>query len=91
MSHETEEFEAEIVSYIVCKRCNVYTPSEKYLASYFAENERIPKDIDVDLVFQVADLILSFTEGQQYEKGLIFKYDTAFRKMVDAEIIKYKP
>ena len=91
LSHETEEFEAEIVSYIVCKRCDVYTPSEKYLASYFAENKRIPKDIDVDLVFQVADLILSFTEGQQYEKGLIFKYDTAFRKMVDAEIIKYKP
>ncbi len=90
LSHETEEFEAEIVSYIVCKRCNIATPSEKYLASYFATNERIPKDIDVDLVFQVADLILSFTEGQQYEKGLIFRNDAVFKKQVENEIQKFK-
>ena len=36
LAHDTREFEAESVCYLVCKRLGIVNPSETYLASYVA-------------------------------------------------------
>ncbi len=53
---ENEEFEAESVAYLVCKRVGIDSPSEKYLATYVKECNMIPP-ISLDRVMKAAGLI----------------------------------
>jgi hypothetical protein len=51
-----EEFEAESVCYLVCKRLGIDNPSEQYLAGYILKNDEIPP-ISLDRVMKAAGLI----------------------------------
>jgi hypothetical protein len=53
---QVEEFEAESVSYLVCRRLGLETPSEQYLTGYFSNFEEVP-NISIDLVMKTAGLI----------------------------------
>jgi IrrE N-terminal-like domain len=53
-----QEFEAESVSYLVCTRVGIDTPSHTYLAHYFQNNEAVP-DISLECVMTASGLIES--------------------------------
>lgn len=55
---EAREFEAESVSYLVCGRLGITTPSAGYLSGYTVKNNEIPS-ISLDAVLWVAGLIES--------------------------------
>lgn len=85
---EVKEFEAEIVSYLVCKRIGVYTRSVEYLADYVNENEEIPP-IDINCVFEAVDLIEKMVkENMDVTKCIMYKKDEAFKEKID--IVKAK-
>ena len=52
----SREFEAESVSYLVCKRLGIDTPSDEYLNGYLLSNAQIPS-ISLDRVVVVSGLI----------------------------------
>lgn len=56
LKHDICEFEAESVSYMVCKRLGLDTPSEKYLSNFVANNEQVPP-ISFDCVMKAGSLI----------------------------------
>lgn len=56
LSHAVREFEAESVSYIICARSNIDTPSEQYLAGYVKKEDQVPK-ISLECVMKAAGLI----------------------------------
>lgn len=56
LGQSAKEFEAESVSYLVCKRLGIKTTSEQYLSGYFDRNEQIPL-ISLDRVMAAAGLI----------------------------------
>ena len=51
LDHATREFEAESVSYVVCRRAGLDTPAVKYLNGYLAANREVPK-ISLEVVFK---------------------------------------
>jgi hypothetical protein len=53
---DTREFEAESAAYLVAKRRNIESGSERYLSDYLRSHSEIP-GIDVELVVKVADRI----------------------------------
>lgn len=50
------EFEAESVSYLVCSRLGIYTPSDEYLAGYLKTHDETPP-ISLDCVMKASSLI----------------------------------
>lgn len=56
-----EEFEAESISFLVCKRIGLETTSDEYLSNYMVRNEFIPK-ISFETVISVAAYIEQMTE-----------------------------
>lgn len=58
LPHEIREFEAESVSYLVCSRLGIDTPSATYLAGYCDSNQETPP-ISLDCVMKAAGLIES--------------------------------
>lgn len=80
---ETKEFEAEIVSYLVCKRLGIETNSVRYLSCYMEENEQIPP-ILIEFVFQAVDIIEQMAKGNMdVTKCLLYKKDFSFKAKVD--------
>lgn len=70
LSHSVCELEAESVCYIVCKRQNVSTNSEKYLADYVTGHKTI-EDIDVYQVLRAAgqvETLLGLTGHTKFDK-----------------------
>lgn len=53
---EVREFEAESTAYIVAKRRNIESGSDRYLADYLDTHSEVPP-VDVELVVKVADRI----------------------------------
>ena len=53
---EQREFEAESISYLVCGRAGIATPSDTYLAGYLEKSRFIPQ-ISLDCVLKVAGQI----------------------------------
>ncbi len=87
---EVKEFEAEIVSYLVCSRIGIRTHSMEYLAFYVDENEEIP-NIDIERVFDAVDLIEQIIRGNRdVTKCLLYKKDETFKAKVDLEKAKIK-
>lgn len=85
---EIKEFEAEIVSYLVCQRLGIETQSVEYLSNYMEENELIPP-ILIDFVFQAVDIIEQMARGNlDVTKCLLYKKDKQFKAKVD--VIKEK-
>ncbi len=52
-----KEFEAESVSYVVCKRFGIRSNSEEYLADYVDRQSLIPSEVSVDLILKAASKI----------------------------------
>ena len=87
---EVKEFEAETVSYLVCKRLDIKTNSIKYLAEYVDANLEIPP-IDINCVFEAVDLIEKMVkENLDVTKCVMYKKDEAFKAKVDGEKAKIK-
>ena len=51
-----EECEAESISYLVCTRLGIETPSAEYLAGYLGEGGRMPP-ISLETVIKMTGLI----------------------------------
>ena len=56
LSNESVEFEAESVSYLVCKRLGIPSPAEAYLSNYVKKTEKVPS-ISLECVMKTAGLI----------------------------------
>jgi hypothetical protein len=56
LSHTIEEFEAESVSYLVCRRLGIDTPAAEYVANYVGSNEIVPS-ISLECIMKAAGLI----------------------------------
>jgi hypothetical protein len=56
LSKEGMECEAESISYLVCARQGIETPSAEYIAGYLSEKGKMPQ-ISVDAVVKIAGLI----------------------------------
>ncbi len=56
LSVDVEEFEAESVAYLVCRRLGIKTRSAAYLAGYLKRNDETP-DISLDCVLKAAGLV----------------------------------
>jgi len=63
LSRNIEEFEAESVSFMVCKRAGIDTPAAEYLSGYLEKNEEIP-EISLDIVFKAVQRIESMTKSR---------------------------
>lgn len=82
---EVKEFEAEVVSYLVCSRIGIKTQSIEYLAYYVEEKEEIPP-IDIERIFDAVDLIEQIIKGKRdVNKCLLYKKDKDFKAKVDIE------
>ena len=53
---KTREFEAESISYLVCNRLGIASPSDEYLSGYFKNNNEVPS-ISLDCVMKASGLI----------------------------------
>ena len=85
-----KEFEAEIVSHLVCSRLDIESNSVEYLANYFNDNDLIP-DISLEHVFQAVDAIQSMaSEYISITDCLLYKHDETFKGKVDEEREKRK-
>ena len=62
-SHEVSEFEAETVSYFVCRRLEIDSPSDEYLADYLEKNQEVP-NISLECVMKAAGLIEQMGKGR---------------------------
>lgn len=56
LSYEVCEFEAESVSYLLCARLGINSPSDEYLAGYLKVNEETPP-MSLDCVLKASGLI----------------------------------
>jgi Zn-dependent peptidase ImmA (M78 family) len=56
LSQVTREFEAESISYLICKRMGIDTPSDEYLSSYLGKDPDIP-DISLECIMKTIGLI----------------------------------
>jgi IrrE N-terminal-like domain len=63
--HEVQEFEAESICYLVCKRLGIDNPSATYLANYLKENKEsdVPA-ISLECVMKSAGLIEQMGRGR---------------------------
>ena len=56
LSKSAVEFEAETVSYLVCQRIGIDTPSEDYLSSYIGKHDKVPH-ISLECIMKAGGII----------------------------------
>ena len=61
LSDNVEEFEAETIAYVVCKRLGIVNPSESYLADYVEQHEQVPT-VSLACIMKTAGLIESMSK-----------------------------
>lgn len=61
LDHQTVEFEAESVSWLVSERLGLPNKSAEYLSGYLKVNEEIP-NVDLDGIFRTVNLIEAMTK-----------------------------
>lgn len=84
-----EEFEAETVAWLVCKRMGISNPSEQYLAIY-AKDGKIPL-CSIDLIMKAVTEIEEMIRFETSIKtGKWYQTDKAFKDFVDDVIKKQK-
>lgn len=84
-----EEFEAETVAWLVCKRMGISNPSEQYLAIY-AKDGKIPL-CSIDLIMKAVTEIEEMIRFETSIKaGKWYQADKAFKDFVDDVIKKQK-
>ncbi len=84
LPHETEEFEAESIAWLVCERFGLGNPSERYLQSYTQKNSIIPKEVSIERILSATKEILSLCEAPSFsfKNGLLYKYCESFKKRI---------
>ncbi len=50
LSKDIKEIEAETVSWLICERLNIKTNSDSYLFSYLQNNQKLLKEISIELI-----------------------------------------
>ena len=77
----TREFEAEIVSFIICERYGVGNKSWEYLSSVLGRSSSIPEDISIERVFKAANEVeRMLDENLDPRSCLLYNADKTFRK-----------
>ncbi len=85
ISFKAEEFEAESISWLICDRLGIKSPSEKYLNGYLDSNSEIPSDISIDVIFKASnDIWKMVTETLPLAKGYLHKFDKDFATKIKA-------
>jgi len=64
LSLAVREFEAESVSYLVCKRLGVETTAEKYLSGYIGKEKKLPPSMSLECIMKSAGLIERMSYGR---------------------------
>lgn len=83
LPHAVEEFEAETVAYLVCKRKGIDDESSiRYLAGYMANNRYVPDGISVDMILRAAGWVEKMLRPMACSDCFLYKYDAAFQAMV---------
>lgn len=84
-----EEFEAETVAWLMCKRHGISNPSEEYLTSYAPKGE-IPI-CSTELIMRAVTEIEKMMEGTVAIKdSMWYKEDARFKASVNAQLQKIK-
>ena len=80
-SWETREFEAEIVSFIICERYGVGNRSWEYLSRVLGVHKEIPYDISVERVFKAANEVeRMLADDLDPRTCLLYYNDTNFKR-----------
>lgn len=83
ISHEAKEFEAETVSWLVCRRLGVDNPSYKYLANYFGESNTIPHEVSIDEILKATRLAEQVLGGWPLEGCYLYTKSAKFKKATE--------
>lgn len=84
LDKKEKEFEAESTAWLVCERLNISNPSEKYLAGYLSQNEKVPGDISLGHIFKAHNEIWKLLFEKQYAKNsYLYRIDKEFKGIVD--------
>jgi len=76
---KTREFEAEIVSYIICERYGVGNKSWDYLSRVLGDSETIPEDISIERIFKAANEVERMLKEDLDPKScLLYNADKSF-------------
>ena len=89
LEKKEEEFEAETVAWIVCKRMGINNPSEQYLATY-AKDGQIPL-CSIDLIMKaVTEIEEMISHETKIKAGKWYQADKGFKVFVDDVLKKQK-
>lgn len=84
VSWREEEFEAEIVSYIICERYGVGNKSYEYLSRVLGENGTIPQGISIDKIFKAANEVERMLKPDLDPRTcILYKNDKDFKRRFD--------
>lgn len=83
LSVEAKEFEAETVSWLVCRRLGIDNPAYKYLANYFHNNKSIPEEVSVDEILKATRLAEQVLGGWPLEGCYLYTKSAQFKKATD--------
>ena len=83
ISHEAKEFEAETVSWLVCRRLGVDNPSYKYLANYFCKSKTIPQEVSIDEILKATRLAEQMLGGWPLEGCYLYTKSAKFKKATE--------
>lgn len=89
LSTKEEEFEAETVAWLVCKRHNIDNPSEEYLATYASHGE-IPFCSPDAIMAAVTAIEHMMTEKISIKESPWYKNVPEIKSLVDRELIRIK-
>ena len=83
LSDEAKEFEAETVSWLVCRRLGIDNPSYKYLAYYFASKKTIPEGVSPDEILKATRLAEQVLDGWPLEGCYLYTKCARFKNATD--------
>ena len=89
LTWEQKEFEAEIVSYIICERYGVGNKSWEYLSHVLGKNGVIPDGISIDRVFKAANEVERMLKDDLDPRSCYLYFnDATFKKQYDSRYPK---
>lgn len=89
LEKKEEEFEAETIAWLVCKRMGINNPSEQYLATY-AKDGQIPL-CSIDLIMKaVTEIEEMINHETKIKAGKWYQADKDFKAFVDDVLKKQK-
>ena len=89
LSIKEEEFEAETVAWLLCKRHNISNPSEEYLATYASDGE-IPYCSPDAIMNAVAAIERMMTEEINIKESPWYKLNPEVKLLIDRELARIK-